>query len=598
MEKRKRKKESSDKIKVMLATEGTYPFHHGGVSTWCDTIIKNLSGEFDFTVYSVIMNPYVTQKFGLPVNTNLIKVPLWGTEEPVEHLEVPFSRVLISKTRTTNAIIEQRFIPLFLKFVEEIMAKKKNPEQFGKILYEMYEYFQVYEYKKSFKSKKTWKAFCDYVYEYAKDKSHGIDEPGVYSLIQSLGWLYRFMTVLNTPIPEVDVCHSAAAAFCGIPCVLAKIKSNTTNLLTEHGVYMREQYLSLSRNGSTQFLSDFLIRLIHSVVRLNYFYADQLSPVCDYNTRWEKRLGVPVEKIRTIYNGADNKVFYPKAKPVGSKDPTVVAVARIDPVKDTKSFIQAADLVRKELPETKFKVFGSVTVDTYFEECKELVKELGLEGTFSFEGHTENPASAYHEADVIVLSSISEGFPYSVVEAMMSGTAIVSTEVGGVAEAVGEYAKLVPPRNPEKLAEGILFLLKDGETRQEIAEGARERALGNFTMSKIQENYYKNYVNLVLTHSYKKRYNIASKWEAQNIDYEQTQLYMEKALVLFSSGYLEEGRAQLQEAFRRNNNPVAIPSLLAMMAEAYRKRGRKDEMLCELEKAEAIMGLQINGECI
>ena len=69
-----KKGKGESKIKVMLATEGTYPFHHGGVSTWCDTIIKNLNGEFDFTVYSVIMNPYFTQKFGLPLNTELIKV--------------------------------------------------------------------------------------------------------------------------------------------------------------------------------------------------------------------------------------------------------------------------------------------------------------------------------------------------------------------------------------------------------------------------------------------------------------------------------------------------------------------------------------------
>ena len=49
----------NQKLRVMLTTEGTYPFHHGGVSTWCDVLIKRLK-NIDFVLYSVMMNPYVT----------------------------------------------------------------------------------------------------------------------------------------------------------------------------------------------------------------------------------------------------------------------------------------------------------------------------------------------------------------------------------------------------------------------------------------------------------------------------------------------------------------------------------------------------------
>ncbi|WP_379970522.1 DUF3492 domain-containing protein [Ectobacillus sp. sgz5001026] len=75
--------------------------------------------------------------------------------------------------------------------------------------------------------------------------------------------------------PENSVSH-ASAAFCGIPCVIAKL---------EHGVYLREQYLSLSKRNLPAFLNTFLIRFIHSITTLNFFYADQVSPVCHYNTK-------------------------------------------------------------------------------------------------------------------------------------------------------------------------------------------------------------------------------------------------------------------------------------------------------------------------
>ena len=81
-----------DKIRVMLTTEGTYPYHQGGVSTWCDQLVHNLT-DIEYVVYSIIMNPFVTRKFNLPLTSSLITVPLWGTEEPSEHLTTPFSQV-------------------------------------------------------------------------------------------------------------------------------------------------------------------------------------------------------------------------------------------------------------------------------------------------------------------------------------------------------------------------------------------------------------------------------------------------------------------------------------------------------------------------
>ena len=68
---------------VLLTTEGTYPFQKGGVSTWCDVLTWKLS-DVDFTLLSVMMNPYLPQRYKIAPNVTLCPVPLWGTEHPAE----------------------------------------------------------------------------------------------------------------------------------------------------------------------------------------------------------------------------------------------------------------------------------------------------------------------------------------------------------------------------------------------------------------------------------------------------------------------------------------------------------------------------------
>jgi glycosyltransferase involved in cell wall biosynthesis len=571
-----------DKIKVMMTTEGTYPFHHGGVSTWCDLLIKSLNKDMDFVLYSIIMNPYVTQKFDFPNNTELIKVPLWGTEEPSEHLDMPFSKIFASQMQTTDKIIEEKFLPLFIDMIEELLNVQKNPEKLGKTFYELYKYFKVYEYKKSFKSEITWNAYKKLIHKYSEDETNKIQDPGSYSLINSLGWIYRFMTVLNTPIPKVDVTHSAAAAFCSIPCVLAKFEYNAPFILTEHGVYLREQYLSLSKRGYSTFLNTFLMRMVHSVVKLSYFYADQVSPVCNYNTRWEKKFGVPKEKINVIYNGVDKNVFLPSKIQEKKFSPTVVSVARIDPVKDIITLLKSAAIVKKEIPDVKFILYGSTTVQEYYDECIKLSEELSLKESFVFAGHTNDVPGAYLTGDIIVLSSISEAFPYSVVEAMMCGKPVVATDVGGIKEAIGNVGVVVPPRSPEKLAKGILNLLEDTELRMTLSEESKERALNFFTVKNFQEMYFKSYVKLVFNANYQKPES--NKVIDITINRRNQRLLMEKGLALLDLGYYRDAIKELRIAINEDCYSPAVPYILTNIAEAYNKLGEYEKSLNELIK--------------
>lgn len=573
------------KQRILLTTEGTYPFHHGGVSTWCDAIVKNLSGSFEFFVYSIMMNPFVTQKFSLPGDATLIKVPLWGTEEPGEYLDIPFSRVYLTKKRTNDLVIKEKFLPLFMEMVEEIVGREKDPVRFGQVLSELYLYFEKYDYKQSFKSELTFGAYKDYIMRLTRQKDGAIPPPGIFSIIHSLAWLYRFMVVLNTPIPEVDVTHSSAAAFCGIPCAIAKIRSGTPFMLTEHGVYLREQYLSLSERSYSSFLTTFFIRLIRSVVSLSYHYADRVSPVCGYNTRWEQRLGVDGKRIDVIYNGVDNAVFGPAAEGEKRGAPSVVCVARIDPVKDILTLIRAAALVKAEVPDVRFTVYGSVTVEEYYRECLALRDSLGLGESFGFAGHTSEPSTVYSKGDIIALSSISEGFPYSITEAMMSAKPVVATDVGGIKEVVGDCGILVPPRRPDVFAAAVVRLLRDPELRAALGGEGRDRALSRFNISRMNGQY---------TESYEKLSAKAEKVPEKppgvyDTGGEKQALLTEKGEILKSLGYYREAIGQFRAAVLRSPSPEAA-QLLFNIADCYFMLNENDKAAAELEKAALLSG--------
>src|SRR3979409_994243 len=96
----------------------------------------------------------------------------------------------------------------------------------------------------------------------------------------------------------------------------------------------------------------------------------------------------------------------------------------------------------------------------------------------TFEGRVPEIRDAYAAGHVVVLSSISEGFPYTVIEAMTSGRACVATDagggagvapdVGGVAEWIAEAGVVVPPRDPPAMAKACVALLRDHDRRRRL----------------------------------------------------------------------------------------------------------------------------------
>ncbi|MEO0560061.1 MAG: GT4 family glycosyltransferase PelF, partial [Bacteroidota bacterium] len=418
--------------------------------------------------------------------------------EPTEftRAEEPFATTVLRRARTTEQMVERQFVPLLKQLLEAL----ERPEEAGwneaRIIWELNRYFMRLDHRATFRAEATWRVFRDTIRE-QESGPDGLDVR-LDDLIRSLRWMYSFLLPITCPVPRTDVSHATLAGFAGLAGVIAKLEYGTPFMVTDHGIYLRERYIAMSNAADeTYFCKRFLLRLVHLVSRVCYVTADQISPVCDHNQRWELRMGATPDKIQTIYNGIDTTLFKP---PPPEKDaerdrPTVVTAARVFPLKDIETLIRACDVTRRRVPDVHFVVFGNNTVDKpYTDRCMALIDELGVGGNFTFAGYHSNPAELYHEGDVFALSSISEGFPFSVIEAMACERPVVATDVGGVKEAlVGGIGIVVPPRGYEPLGDGLADLLLDDDRRRELGRLSRERAVDEFGVERMLDAHREAY---------------------------------------------------------------------------------------------------------
>ncbi len=365
----------------------------------------------------------------------------------------------------------------------------------GDYIVEFHDFFITFDYHESFRSPEVWDAYKKKLQKVLDLQEE--DLPTVHDMIEGLRFLYRFFITLLAPVEKCDIYHSSATAFCGLPCIIAKKKYGSKFILTEHGIYAREQYFFASREGVPVRTKEFLLGLIHMIVKLNYHFADVINPVCDYNKRWELQWGASEEKLHTIYNGIDTFIFK-KMERKSNQRPTVVMVARIDPLKDIETYIKTCAKVKEEIPNVLFKLYGPIVDKDYFELCHKMYETLELKENFEFSGLTNNPSLAYNEGDVVMLTSISEAFPFVVIEAMACEKVVVSSDVGGTKEVLEGFGSVIRPKDIEGFSDAIVNVLTNRYESAEMGVLAREHILNGFTIDDMVENYQKLYTSLYM----------------------------------------------------------------------------------------------------
>jgi glycosyltransferase involved in cell wall biosynthesis len=159
-------------------------------------------------------------------------------------------------------------------------------------------------------------------------------------------------------------------------------------------------------------------------------------------------------------------------------------VARLSPVKDHASLLEAVSLLVPHWPQLHLVLFGDGECRSALEA---LAQRLGIAERAHFGGLQPNEPNLHHLFDISVLCSISEGFPNSIVEAMAAARPVVATAVGGNSDAVrtGDTGLLVSPRRPEQLAAALERLLRDADLRRQMGAAAQRRARHEYHAARV-----------------------------------------------------------------------------------------------------------------
>jgi len=203
--------------------------------------------------------------------------------------------------------------------------------------------------------------------------------------------------------------------------------------------------------------------------------------------------GVPREKIALVNEGVDVERIaqLPAANvhaecflPVNS--PVVGNVAALVPHKGQHYLIEAAAIVVRQVPDVRFVVLGEGELR---EQLEREIKQKHLERHVFLAGFRSNPVELTKSFDVFVMSSVTEGLCTALVDAMAASRPAVATTAGGIPEVVvdGETGFLVPPKDPNAMADRIVQLLKDDALRRRMGEAGLARARERFTVERMVE---------------------------------------------------------------------------------------------------------------
>ena len=491
--------DSENSKKVLLICEGTYPFNTGGVSTWANDLCTQIKNT-DFVIYSINANVEVRTKYPIGDNVkDIIQVPMWSPEEPLDCVDydIKYSDILQKKERTSPNVITAQFKSNFHLFINELYKRETNISILNNCFYQMWSYFQEYDYKATMCSNIIWETFCDAIKESLPE--HELSEVTLEDITIGLRWIYRFLIPMAVKVPKVNISHVTISGVAVIPALALKYQYNTPILVTEHGVFIRERLLAISSSDYSYFLKDMLIKFSEGITKLVYQNATRITTVSKFNMSWETYYGADYNKIEVIYNGVDHNKFKPIPKPEHLKDvPTVVAAARIFDLKDIITMIKTCNEVRKQIPNVQFLIYGNKdAVPEYTEKCEALIVELGLAKNFFLKGFHNTPQELFAEGDISILTSISEGFPYTVIESMSCGVPVVSTDVGGVSEALDANCGFIcKPKDYVEIAQKVITLLNDKTLREQMAINSRKKVIENFTLGNFLQAFEKTYNEL------------------------------------------------------------------------------------------------------
>ncbi len=475
--------------RVCLIAEGSYPYVTGGVGKWAHDLISSMP-DVEFTVAALWPAPGVSGPARYPRPRNLRDV-----------IDVH----LFSGTPPRGAMPAETFPRIDALqgalFRGEAACLDGIPGRFRA--------------SKFLEDKRSWELVCRHYEALA---------PGDLSF-QDFYWTWRstvepVFRILETELPECSVIHAISTGYAGLLGAAQKAFRGAPLILTEHGLYTREraqelwdadwipgdEYARLRRSGN--FFKDWWARLFLSLEKTAYASADAVVSLFEATRQYQVSHGAAVGRTRVIPNGIDLGLLEAVPRHPRPDRFHVGLVGRVVPIKDVRVFIAACQILARQAAPTPLEVsiIGPGDEDPdYAEQCREMVRLLGLSGNITFTGRVDS-RTFYEVLDVVVLTSLSEGQPLVILEALACGIPVVATDVGACREllegstpedrADGAAGLLTLPADPEGTAAALLRLLREPGLRASMQAAGRRRVARRYRLEQVRESYFDLYRSL------------------------------------------------------------------------------------------------------
>ena len=282
--------------------------------------------------------------------------------------------------------------------------------------------------------------------------------------------------IVHTHMYASNITGVAAAHWARVPVILSHIHSahewrGAARIWIERVLHpLRSGYIAVSRHAEQAFL-------------------EKTGLPCGEMFR------VMPNAVRPLGTETDTSVDLREKLNIPAGVPVIGSVTRLVPVKGLPTMLRALKRVIQEEPEVRLVLVGR---GAEHERLEQLARRLGILRNVVFVGESRNVARYYRLFDIFALSSLSEGCPNVLLEAMRLGKPIVATRVGGVPEVVedGRTGLLVEARQPEALGAALLRLLHEPGLRERLADAAREE--GNQYTRKVYVDRMQSYYEEML----------------------------------------------------------------------------------------------------
>lgn len=468
--------------KICLICEGSYPYVVGGVSSWIQDLIRS-NEEHEFSILCIIPSEEFAQvKYDIPKNVSIIKNVFLDKNYEAKNYNVFKNRYNL--TDEINKKLKRSFdfknikSHIFFQLIDEF-SKKKYGNPLEIVI-----------------SKRFWEMMVEYYNENYK----GIEFNIFY-------WTYRniFLNLISLSqeeLPKADIYHPVATGYSGYLGALAGFRKMGKVVLTEHGIYPREREEEvIGANWIEKNFKSIWINFFYFLSKLTYDYSDRVITLFNHNKNLQIEIGADAKKCFVIPNGIDSKV-YNEIEYIKKPGFNIGSVLRVVPIKDVKMMLKGYKVALSRLKDAHLYLIGPTEEnEEYYKECLQLAKDLGLEPYITFTGRV-NVKEYYNFLDLLLLTSLSEGQPLSILEGLASGIPFISTDVGNCREIlrekydIGEAGLIVPPTAYVELGEAIVFLYQNRDKLNGMKEVGKKIVEKYYTKESFIKSYKKIYEDL------------------------------------------------------------------------------------------------------